>query len=146
MASSFRVLNSSNEILLHPLALLTAVLPQAHLTSVSKCLALGGWPHNYLFYWPIDMPKYLYWSLLLVSDTELLTLVISKVIRALGSSFAYEMTLGGLWDGWSLPPKEQAMIRTWSLQPHSQPLNFSRGGEGMEMEFIIDHTYIRKLS
>ena len=33
------------------------------------------------------MPKYLYWSLPLFSDTALLTLVIFKVIRALGASF-----------------------------------------------------------
>ena len=68
------------------------------------------------------------------------------MIRTLGASFAYEMTLGGLRDGWSLSPKEQAMIKTWNLQPHSQPPSFSRGGEGMEMELIIDHTYVRKLS
>ena len=36
IASSFRVLNSSTGIPLHPLALLTAVLPKAHLTSHSR--------------------------------------------------------------------------------------------------------------
>ena len=85
MASSFGVLNSSNEILSHPLALLTAVLPKAHLNLVSR-MSGSGWLTTPL-YWPIDMPKYLYSSLLLVSDTELLTLAISKVIRALGATF-----------------------------------------------------------
>ena len=47
MASSFRVLNSSTEIPSHPLALLTAVLPKAYLTSLSEYLALGGWPHHW---------------------------------------------------------------------------------------------------
>ena len=41
MASSFGVLNSSTGIPLYPLALLTAVLPTAHLTYTPKCLALG---------------------------------------------------------------------------------------------------------
>ena len=36
MTSSFRVLNSSTEIPSHPLALLTAVLPKAYLTSLSR--------------------------------------------------------------------------------------------------------------
>ena len=47
MASTFKVLNSSAGILLHPLALLTAVLPKAHLTSSPKCVALGAWPHHH---------------------------------------------------------------------------------------------------
>ena len=42
IASSFRVLNSSTEISLHPLALLTAVLPKAHLTSYSRRSG-SGW-------------------------------------------------------------------------------------------------------
>ena len=42
MASSFRVLNSSAGISLCPLALLTAVLPKAHLTSHSR-ISGSGW-------------------------------------------------------------------------------------------------------
>ena len=41
MTSSFRVLNSSTGIPLHPLALLTAVLPKAHLTSLSRMSGSG---------------------------------------------------------------------------------------------------------
>ena len=41
-ASSFRVMNSSTGIPLHPLALLTAVLPQACLTSHSR-MSGSGW-------------------------------------------------------------------------------------------------------
>ena len=40
MASSFRVLNSSARIPSHLLALFTAVIPKAHLTSVSR---MSGW-------------------------------------------------------------------------------------------------------
>ena len=40
--SSFRVLNSSPGIPSHPLALLTAVLPKAHLTSLSR-MSGSGW-------------------------------------------------------------------------------------------------------
>ena len=47
MASSFRVLNSSTEIPSHPLALLTAELPKAYLTSLCEYLALDGWPHHW---------------------------------------------------------------------------------------------------
>ena len=46
MASCFRVLNSSPRIPSHPRALLTAVLPKAHITCSPECLALGGWPHH----------------------------------------------------------------------------------------------------
>ena len=42
IASSFRALNSSAGISLHPLALLTAVLPKAHLTSHSG-MSSSGW-------------------------------------------------------------------------------------------------------
>ena len=42
MTSSFRVLNSSTGIPLHPLALLTAVIPKAHLTLHSR-LSDSGW-------------------------------------------------------------------------------------------------------
>ena len=42
IASSFRVLNSSTGIPLHPLALLTAVLPRACLTSHSR-MSGSGW-------------------------------------------------------------------------------------------------------
>ena len=42
MASSYRVLNSSTGIPSHPLALLTAVLPKAHLTSLSRMYG-SGW-------------------------------------------------------------------------------------------------------
>ena len=42
LASSFRVLNSSTGISSHPLALLTAVLPKAHLTSHSR-MSRSGW-------------------------------------------------------------------------------------------------------
>ena len=41
-ASSIRVLNSSTGIPLHPLALLTAVLPKAHLTLLSR-MSGSGW-------------------------------------------------------------------------------------------------------
>ena len=41
MASSFRVLNSSTGIPLHPLALLIRVLPKAHLTSLSRMSSSG---------------------------------------------------------------------------------------------------------
>ena len=41
-ASSFRVLNSSTEILSHQIALLTTVLPKAHLTSHSR-MSGSGW-------------------------------------------------------------------------------------------------------
>ena len=42
MALSFRDLNNSLGISLHPLALLTAVLPKAHLTSLSRTSG-SGW-------------------------------------------------------------------------------------------------------
>ena len=42
VASFFRVLNSSTGIPLHPLAVLTAVLPKAHLTSHSR-MSGPGW-------------------------------------------------------------------------------------------------------
>ena len=42
MASSFKVLNSSTGIPSHPLALLTAVLPKAHLTLLSRTSG-SGW-------------------------------------------------------------------------------------------------------
>ena len=42
IASSFRVLNSSTEIPLHPLALLATGLPKAHLISHSK-MSGSGW-------------------------------------------------------------------------------------------------------
>ena len=41
MASSFRVLNSSTGIPLHPLALLTTVLPKDHLTLLSRMSGYG---------------------------------------------------------------------------------------------------------
>ena len=43
MSSSFRVLRSSTGILLHPLALWRAVLPKAHLTSLSRIGGSGWW-------------------------------------------------------------------------------------------------------
>ena len=47
MASSFRALNSSTGISLHPLVLLTAVLPKGHLTCSSECQDLCGWPYHH---------------------------------------------------------------------------------------------------
>ena len=47
-ASSFRIWNSSTGILSPPLALFIVMLPKAHLTSHSKCLALDDceWSHH----------------------------------------------------------------------------------------------------
>ena len=45
-ASSFRIWNSSNGIPSPPLALVTVVLPEAHLTSHSGCLALDECSHH----------------------------------------------------------------------------------------------------
>ena len=42
-ASSFRIGNSSTGILSPPLALFIVMLPKAHFTSYSRCLALGEW-------------------------------------------------------------------------------------------------------
>ena len=49
-ASPFRIWNSSMGIPSPPLALFVVMLPKAHLTSHSGCLALGEWPdhHGYL--------------------------------------------------------------------------------------------------
>ena len=46
-ASSFRIWNSSVGISSSPLALFTVMLPKAHLTSHSGCLALGEWSHHH---------------------------------------------------------------------------------------------------
>ena len=43
--SSSRIWNSSTGIPSPPLALFTVMLPNAHLTSDSRCLALGEWSH-----------------------------------------------------------------------------------------------------
>ena len=53
-ASSFRVLSSSTGIPLHPLALLTAVLPKANLTSQCR-MALGDRPHTIIVIWFIKI-------------------------------------------------------------------------------------------
>ena len=45
-ASSFRIWNSSAGIPSLPLALFVVMLPKAHLTSHSRCLALGEWSHH----------------------------------------------------------------------------------------------------
>ena len=45
-ASSFRIWNSSAGILSPPLALFIVMLPKAHLTSHSRCLALDVWSHH----------------------------------------------------------------------------------------------------
>ena len=60
MASSFRVLNSSTGLLSHPLALLTALLPRAHLTLLSR-ISGSGWlitPSS----WPGSLKSFLYSS------------------------------------------------------------------------------------
>ena len=46
-ASSFRIWNSSTGIPSPPLALFLVILPQAHLTSLLGCLALGQWSHHH---------------------------------------------------------------------------------------------------
>ena len=46
IASSFRIWNSSIGIPSPPLALFVMMLPKAHLTSHSRCLALGEWSHH----------------------------------------------------------------------------------------------------
>ena len=45
-ASSFMTWNSSTEIASPPLALFLVMLPKAHLTLDSRCLALGEWSHH----------------------------------------------------------------------------------------------------
>ena len=45
-ASSFRIWSSSTGIPSPPLALFVVMLPKAHLTSHSRCLALGKWSHH----------------------------------------------------------------------------------------------------
>ena len=45
-ASSFRIWNSSTGIPSPPLVLFVAMLPKAHFTSHSGCLALGEWSHH----------------------------------------------------------------------------------------------------
>ena len=45
-ASSFRIWNSSTGIPSSPLALFIVMLPKAHLTLHSECLALGEWSHH----------------------------------------------------------------------------------------------------
>ena len=45
-ASSFRIWNSSTGIPSPPLALFVVMLSKAHLTSHSRCLALGEWSHH----------------------------------------------------------------------------------------------------
>ena len=45
-ASSFRIWNSLTGIPSLPLALFVVMLPKAHLTSHSRCLALGEWSHH----------------------------------------------------------------------------------------------------
>ena len=45
-ASSFQIWNSSAGIPSHPLALFIVMIPKAHLTSHSRCLALGEWSHH----------------------------------------------------------------------------------------------------
>ena len=45
-ASSFRIWNSSTWIPSPPLALCIVMLPKAHLTLHSRCLALGDWSHH----------------------------------------------------------------------------------------------------
>ena len=46
-ASSFRIWNSSAGIPSPPLALFVVILPKAHLTSLSRILALGEWSHHH---------------------------------------------------------------------------------------------------
>ena len=46
-ASSFRIWNSSSGIPSPPLALFVVMLPKAHLTWHSRCLALGEWSHHH---------------------------------------------------------------------------------------------------
>ena len=46
-ASSFRIWNTSTWILSLPLTLFIVMLPKAHLTSDSRCLALGKWSHHH---------------------------------------------------------------------------------------------------
>ena len=45
-ASSFRIWNNSAGIPSPPLALFIVMLPKAHLSSHSRCLALGEWLHH----------------------------------------------------------------------------------------------------
>ena len=45
-ASSFWIWNSSVGITSPPLALFLVMIPKAHLTSHSRILTLGGWPHH----------------------------------------------------------------------------------------------------
>ena len=45
-ASSFRIWNNSTGIPSPPLALIIVILPKAHLTSHSWCLALSEWSHH----------------------------------------------------------------------------------------------------
>ena len=47
--SSFRIWNSSTRILSPSLALFIVMLPKAHLTPHSKCLALGEWSHHHVY-------------------------------------------------------------------------------------------------
>ena len=49
IASSFRILNNFAGIASPPLALLAVVLPKAHLTSHSRCLALDEWSHHHCY-------------------------------------------------------------------------------------------------
>ena len=46
-ASSFQIWNSSAGIPSHPLALFIVMIPKAHLTSHSRCLALDEWSHHH---------------------------------------------------------------------------------------------------
>ena len=46
-ASSIRIWSNSAGIPSHPLALFVVMLPKAHLTSHSGCLALGEWSHHH---------------------------------------------------------------------------------------------------
>lgn len=63
------------------------------------------------------------------------TLVISYVIKAPGVSFVLMSRLwGGFWMG-AGPQKDQAIFGAWNFQP-------TEGGEGLEIELIIDHAYV----
>ena len=58
-----------------------------------------------------------------------------------------EVTLGGLLDGpWvgASHQKDQAMTRHLGFSALTQPPGSPGRGEGLEMELMIDHAYVRK--
>ena len=97
IASPFRVLNSSTGISLHPVTLLTAVLPKAHLTSYSR-MSGSGWLTTPSWL-SVSLRSFLYSSsmysfhLFLVSSTSLSFLSFIVLIFGWGVSLRFPIFL-----------------------------------------------------